>query len=546
MRHLIFMATVMLLTAVMDMRIAHAADDFQAVACEGVYAGHLQGVCTDNDSAIYWSFTTQLVKTDRDGRIVKQVPVGRHHGDLCHNDGKLYVAVNFGKFNDPDGNADSWVYVYDAGDLSLVAKHETPQVVHGAGGIAYHDGKFMVVGGLPTGVEVNDIYEFDPAFNLQQKHVLKSGWTQLGIQTATFADGHWWFGCYGTPKILLVADETFENVRRYEFDCSLGIVPIDNGKFLVASGTRTKAGHTGRLDIAIPDEQHGLIVQQTPAVSFDQQQKDRLLIHLGNTQIAEYVFADEHVLRPYFRHLRTPSGVQVTRTHPPVDGSELGDHPTMHPGLWMAVGDISGHDFWRNKGRVLHERFVGEPVGGTGSGSFSVSNTYEVDGHAVCREVCKIIIETTPSGFLLRWTSTFSSPENQFAFGDQEEMGLGVRVATPLAVKKGGQILNSDDGVNEEQVWGKQADWCTYGGEIDGQQVGITLMPHPDNFRQSWFHARDYGLLLANPFGRKAFTNGEPSRVEVKPGDELSLRFGVYVTDGAGDVANVYRSYVSP
>src|SRR5690606_29746611 len=79
------------------------------VTCEGTYPHHLQGICAD-DEAIYWSFTTTLVKTNLDGDLLKSVPVANHHGDLCHHDGKLYVAVNLGKFNDPQGNADSWVY----------------------------------------------------------------------------------------------------------------------------------------------------------------------------------------------------------------------------------------------------------------------------------------------------------------------------------------------------------------------------------------------------------------------------------------------------
>ncbi len=71
-----------------------------------------------------------------------------HHGDLCFRDGKLYVAVNLGKFNDPDGNADSWVYVYDAESLKELARHETQEVLYGAGGIGYRDGHFFVVGGF--------------------------------------------------------------------------------------------------------------------------------------------------------------------------------------------------------------------------------------------------------------------------------------------------------------------------------------------------------------------------------------------------------------
>ena len=137
---------------------------FGSVNCEGVYRHHLQGVCTNEEDAVYWSFTTTLVKTDPMGKVLKKIPVKNHHGDLCHRDGKLYVAVNLGRFNDPKGNADSWVYVYDAANLSFVAKHKTPQVFHGAGGIAHHGKRFIVVGGLPEGIEENYVYEFDLEF----------------------------------------------------------------------------------------------------------------------------------------------------------------------------------------------------------------------------------------------------------------------------------------------------------------------------------------------------------------------------------------------
>ena len=77
--------------------------------CEGTYRLHLQGVCAD-ETVIFWSFTTTLMTTDMEGTLLKQMPVANHHGDLCFHDGKLYIAVNLGKFNDPEGNADSWVY----------------------------------------------------------------------------------------------------------------------------------------------------------------------------------------------------------------------------------------------------------------------------------------------------------------------------------------------------------------------------------------------------------------------------------------------------
>ena len=287
--------------------------------------------------------------------------------------------------------------------------------------------------------------------------------------------------------------------------------------------------------------------RQPAAVSF-QQRDGSLEIVIGGQPVAEYVFDDDRIRRPYFRHLRTLSGVQVTRTHPPLKGQDLDDHATMHPGLWLAFGDLGGADFWRNKGRVRHVRFLEQPEGGTDSGSFTAENAYETDGETICIEKCRITVSVRPEGYLLDWASTFRSDRGDIAFGDQEEMGLGVRVATPLAVVNGGRITDSEGRTNERQVWGKQADWCEYGGLSDGRRVGVVLMPDQRNFRRSWFHARNYGLLVANPFGRNAFTEGEKSRVTVGKGDEFRLRFGVLVygvPEGESpDVGAAYQSYV--
>ena len=282
-------------------------------------------------------------------------------------------------------------------------------------------------------------------------------------------------------------------------------------------------------------------------LSFDQRDGS-LQIMLGDQPIAEYIYNDAEVRRPYFRHLRTRAGVQVTRTHPPAKGQDLGDHPTMHPGLWLAFGDLGGVDFWRNKGRVRHVEFVQKPLGGMGGGSFTVKNSYENADQVICTETCLITISLQPAGYLLTWDSTFRSDRHAFALGDQEEMGLGVRVATPLAVVKGGEIIDSEGRKNGPQIWGKQADWCQYHGTIDGQRVGIVLMPDPQNFCRSWFHARDYGLLVANPFGQQAFTKGTKSMIQVQKVEEFRLRFGVFVhgtkSDQPFDAAVAYREFL--
>jgi hypothetical protein len=282
------------------------------------------------------------------------------------------------------------------------------------------------------------------------------------------------------------------------------------------------------------------------AISF-QTSGDALQISIGGQAIGEYVLKDEQIRRPHFKHLRTLAGTLVTRNSPPQAG-DLDDHPTMHPGLWLAFGDLSGADFWRNKGVVKHGGFVKGPLSGTGSGSFTVRNVYHAENAAICTEECSVTISARSDGYLLDWVSVFHSDEQDFTFGDQEEMGLGVRVASPLSVVRGGEITDSQGRKNGKEVWGQQADWCQYGGVVEGRSIGVVLMPDPRNFRRSWFHARDYGLVVANPFGQRAFTKGEKSSVVVSKGKSLRLRFGVLVYDTPADtpprIGSAYQAFV--
>ena len=151
------------------------------------------------------------------------------------------------------------LYVYNANNLSLISTHAVPEVFHGAGGIAARDDHFFVVGGLPDGVQENYVYEYDGDFMFLEKHVIKSGHTLLGIQTAAFANDRWWFGCYGDPKILIVTDTEFNMLGRHEFDCSLGIVGLPNGQFLSAAGRCVPTeGCTGNARLAISDGVEGI------------------------------------------------------------------------------------------------------------------------------------------------------------------------------------------------------------------------------------------------------------------------------------------------
>ena len=103
-----------------------------------------------------------------------------------------------------------------------------------------------MVGGLPEGIQENYVYEYDKEFNFKKQHTVKSGWPTLGIPAATFAQGHWWFGCYG--NVLLKTTPKFEVVGKYNFNCGYGVLRgPDNKSLYCANGTTDGGGSDGNI-----------------------------------------------------------------------------------------------------------------------------------------------------------------------------------------------------------------------------------------------------------------------------------------------------------
>ncbi|KAF0177810.1 MAG: hypothetical protein FD161_2254 [Limisphaerales bacterium] len=297
-----------------------------------------------------------------------------------------------------------------------------------------------------------------------------------------------------------------------------------------------------------------LALVSVPASALDfaaTEQQDRLVITQAGKPVAHFVFKDAKILRPYFSHVHTPDGIQVTRTHPPVAGKDAVDHDTMHPGVWLAFGDVSGNDFWRNKAVVRHERFTAAPSVKAGQLTFATETSLlATNATKLATLASRFTVSRAGEGFLLTWEASFTATTDGFVFGDQEEMGFGVRVATELTEKKGGVIISSSGATTAKGTWGKTADWCDYSGVLGERRVGIAVLADPQNFRASWFHNRDYGLMVANPFGENAFTKGAKSRVPVAKGETFRLRFGAWIhssaKDGLADVAGVWEMFRKP
>ncbi|MBA4017237.1 MAG: hypothetical protein C0483_08695 [Pirellula sp.] len=278
---------------------------------------------------------------------------------------------------------------------------------------------------------------------------------------------------------------------------------------------------------------------------------DEIVFTDHDRPIARLVLRDKVVRRPYLADVKTPGGIQVTRRHPPVVGEDAVDHDTMHPGVWFALGDLNGEDFWRNKGEMRPaDKRQAMDVVESATVSFSDHGTLQrADGRTLGKQLIRIDLHRIPEGYLYAWEFVLQGDTEPLDFGVQEEMGFGARMATPLTEKAGGIATSADGRTGAKKIWGTRDRWCDYSGTLEGKQVGITLMPHPSNPRPTWWHTRDYGVFVANGFGPRSVDEGAEPRLKVPAGETIMFRYAalVHESDAAKkpDLERVYQHYVS-
>lgn len=259
-----------------------------------------------------------------------------------------------------------------------------------------------------------------------------------------------------------------------------------------------------------------------------------------------YHCGKEHA-RPFFFPVLGPGGRSVTRHYPMEEKTgEDRDH-RHHRSLWVAHGDVNGTDNWsedRDHGRIRHQRFEAGETGPV-AGYFRERLLWTDHGGApLMEETRETRVWALPGDTrLLDLSLTFLALHGPVALGATKEGGLAsVRVATSMDGSKGGRIENGSGGVTEAQCWGKPSPWCDYSGPVDGATVGIAILDHPENplFPTLW-HARDYGLMTANPLIREPYS--------IPDGGAWTQRYRIVVHAGdahQGEIAGHYRNFAEP
>ena len=276
-------------------------------------------------------------------------------------------------------------------------------------------------------------------------------------------------------------------------------------------------------------------------------------VELDGQLFTEYHFRD--VSRPYLYPLLGVGDLPLTR-HWPMDEvpGEEHDHPH-HRSFWFTHGDVNGQDLWSEEekaGRTVHQYFV-QQKSGNERGVLTARNEWRAkDGKLLAHEERTYTFYPTVRGQrTIDFQSTVFASGEELVFGDTKEGLFAVRVAESMRVKLpknlpgAGHLVNSR-GQSDGEVWGKRAEWADYSGPVAGKTVGIAILDHPSNpHYPTWWHAREYGLFAANPFGQHDFESGPKGAGELRipSGGSVTFRYRVLLHSGNAVEANVASQY---
>ena len=262
----------------------------------------------------------------------------------------------------------------------------------------------------------------------------------------------------------------------------------------------------------------------------------------------KYVYNDEKRAKPILYPVIGPNDIPMTRRYPIEEAGEgeAKDHPH-HASLWYTHGEVNGISFWhigKDTGEIIHEKFLKL------EGNVIATRNKWVDskGNVVCRDERELAFHGEGDDRAIDVTVKILADSGDVTFGDTKEGSMGIR-SNPVLRLKGsvakGKALNSA-GDTDKALWGKRAAWVSYWAPQEKKVVGFSIFDHPTNPRHpTWWHARDYGLVAANPFGihnfeRKPKGTGD---MKVKNGESVTFRYRFLFHANDAKTAGIAKRY---
>jgi hypothetical protein len=309
----------------------------------------------------------------------------------------------------------------------------------------------------------------------------------------------------------------------------------------------------------------GLLLSALPARSEPvklTRRGDSIEVAIGGQPFTTFHFESEYS-KSFLQPLRTANGTIVTREIPV--GNEI---PPEHEhdksiephqrALYFGHGDIDGYSFWVEKvfsrfyhsaslkyGRLVFRR-LDEMKGGRDSGVIRASFDMQgEDGKTFAQQTQEYRFSGDAKNRIIDCEYVIKAGDAPVVFGDTKEGTFGIRLAPELDAPAG-VMVNSEGGHGEAEVWGKRANWVNVDGLIGGEKLGIAVFDAPDSFRHpTWWHARGYGLLAANPFGLSFFYNDpkHDGSYTLPAGQSIRFHYRVVIHEGTYQDAGIAQEY---
>lgn len=293
-----------------------------------------------------------------------------------------------------------------------------------------------------------------------------------------------------------------------------------------------------------------LLVLSTPATATAadvrlESKPDRVTVWIDDEIFTEYIY--EGYEKPILYPVIGPGGVEMTRNWPMRDGveNEAHDHPH-HKSIWFGHMEVNGESFWHSGPTA--GTTVSTEVEIEGNTIRSQNNLVGRDGQLVATDSREISFAADGETRMIDYGVTYHASQGAISFGDNKDGQMGIRMNPHLRIEgpvANGQAVNSES-VTTADIWGKRANWIDYWGTVQDNVVGIAIFDHPSNLRHpTWWHARDYGLVSANPFGRQDFEGeqAESGDYELAAGESLSFKYRFVFHRGDAQQAKINELY---
>ncbi|MEM6470951.1 MAG: PmoA family protein [Planctomycetota bacterium] len=284
---------------------------------------------------------------------------------------------------------------------------------------------------------------------------------------------------------------------------------------------------------------------------------DKIVVTIDGQPFTNYHYRGfaKPILYPVFGPGQRP----MTRSYPIVKGvdNEATDHPH-HKSIWYTHDEVGGVRFWVESSPDKPIKNIGtQKTTSTkieGDSIIATTDWTSSDGEVVCSDRRMMTFAADEKTRTIDYKVTWIASSGEVIIGDTKEGTMGIRTHPMLRLttkpKIGnhtadGQAINSE-GLRDRDLWGKRAAWVDYWGTIDGQVTGIAIFDHPLNYRHpTWWHARDYGLIAANPFGINHF-EGKPDGTGdliIKADETITFRYRFVFHRGDAAEADIQSLY---